>query len=112
MLLPGAIGAENEMRQASIANRVRNFDEAIQRTTRALDWTPLKWQAYFSRALAKVGAKRPPADALDDFQRARFLEPNVYEVPFQEGIAWLPTQPSLRVHGMAGSAAARRSATE
>jgi hypothetical protein len=95
MPLPGAIGAEIEMRQASIANRGRNFDETIQRTTRALEWTPLKWQVYFSRALGKVGARRPPADALDDFRRARFLEPNAYEVPFEEGSAWLASQPAL-----------------
>ncbi|MEY2559573.1 MAG: hypothetical protein QOE34_2998, partial [Verrucomicrobiota bacterium] len=95
MPLPGAIGAEIEMRQASIANRGRNFEETIQRTTRALEWTPLKWQVYFSRALGKVGARRPPADALDDFRRARFLEPNAYEVPFEEGSAWLASQPAL-----------------
>jgi hypothetical protein len=97
MLLPGAIGAENEMRQASIANRGRNFGEAIQRTTRALDWAPLKWQLYFSRALGKVGAKQPPFDALDDFRRARFLEPNAYEVPFEEGSVWLASEPALAI---------------
>lgn len=83
------------MRQATIANRNRNFAETIQRTTRALDWTPLKWQVYFSRALGKSGAKRPPAEALDDFRRARFLEPNAYEVPFEEGSAWLASEPAL-----------------
>ena len=95
MPLPGAIGAENEMRKAAAAAQGRNFDETIQRTTRALGWAPLTWQLYFSRALAKIGLKRPPADALDDFRRARFLEPNAYQVPFQEGVAWLPTQPPL-----------------
>jgi hypothetical protein len=97
MLLPGGIGAEIEMRQASSANRGRNFDETIQRTTRALDWTPLKWQLYFSRALGKLGAKHPPSDALDDFRRARFLEPNAYEVPYEEGSAWLTSQPALAI---------------
>jgi hypothetical protein len=95
MLLPGAIGAEVDMRQASIANRNRNFAETIQRTTRALEWTPLKWQLYFSRALGKIGAKRPSSEALDDFRRARFLEPNAYEVPFEEGSAWLTSEPAL-----------------
>lgn len=93
--LPGGVGVENEMRKAAAANRGLNFGENIERTTRALEWAPLKWQLYFSRALGKVGAKRPSSDALDDFRRARFLEPNVYEVPYQEGIAWLPTEPSL-----------------
>jgi O-antigen ligase len=97
MLLPGAIGAENEMRQASAASQGRNFGETIQRTTRALDWAPLKWQLYFSRALGKVGAKQPPSDALDDFRRARFLEPNAYEVPFEEGSVWLASEPALAI---------------
>jgi tetratricopeptide (TPR) repeat protein len=93
--LPGAVGVENELRGAAAASSGRNFDETIERTTRALTWAPLKWQLYFSRALGKVGAKRPPADALDDFRRARFLEPNAYQVPFQEGVAWLGSQPVL-----------------
>ena len=97
MLLPGAVGAENEMRQASSASQGRNFNETIQRATHALEWAPLKWQLYFSRAVGKVGAKRPAADALDDFRRARFLEPNAHEVPYQEGIVWLTREPSLAI---------------
>ena len=97
MPLPGAVGAENEMHKASTASQGRNFSETIERTTRALEWAPLKWQIYFSRALGKVGAKRPPADALDDFQRARFLEPNAYEVPFEEGSVWLTKEPVLAI---------------
>jgi len=95
MALPGGVGAENEIRKASAASQGRNFNETIQRTTRALEWAPLKWQLYFSRAVGKVGAKQPPAEALDDFRRARFLEPNVYEVPYQEGVVWLARDSAL-----------------
>jgi len=97
ILLPGAIGVDNEMRQAAIALRGRNFPETISRTTRALEWAPLKWQLYFSRALGKAGARQPASHALDDFRRARFLEPNAYEVPFEEGSAWLGSQPALAI---------------
>ncbi|MEY2577301.1 MAG: hypothetical protein QOI49_125, partial [Verrucomicrobiota bacterium] len=94
--LPGAVGVENEMRLATAANQGRNFAETIQRTTRALDWAPLRWQLYFLRAIGKVGARLPVNDAADDFRRARFLEPNVYEVPFQEGNVWIgANQPTL-----------------
>ena len=94
--LPGAVGVENEMSLATAANRGRNFTETIQRTTRALDWAPLRWQIYFLRALGKVGARISPSDAVEDFRRARFLEPNVYEVPFEEGNAWVAaSQPAL-----------------
>lgn len=93
--LPGAVGVENELRLATAANRGRNFDETIQRTNRALGWAPLRWQLYFLRALGEVGARVTPK-AVDDFRRARFLEPNVYEVPFEEGNAWVgANQPAL-----------------
>ena len=95
--LPGGVGVENELALASAANRRRNFSETIERTTRALDWAPVKWQPYFLRAIAKVGAKHPPADALADFRRARFLEPNVYEIPYEEGIVWLTSEPNLAI---------------
>jgi hypothetical protein len=94
--LPGGVGVINEMRLATSANQGRNFQETLQRTTRALSWAPLRWQLYFLRALGKVGARTPTADAADDFRRARFLEPNVYEVPFQEGLVWVSVnQPAL-----------------
>ncbi|MFN2508048.1 MAG: O-antigen ligase family protein [Chthoniobacterales bacterium] len=95
--LPGALGADTERRLAAAANVGRLSEETIRRATRGLEWAPLDWQLYFLRALGKVGANRPPGDALDDFRRARFLEPNSFEVPYQEGVAWLPKQPLLAV---------------
>ena len=97
MPLPGAIGAEIEMRKASGASQGRNFPETIERTTQALRWAPLKWQIYFLRAIGKVGARQPFSDALDDFRRARFLEPNGYEVPYEEGVVWLDRSPALAI---------------
>ena len=88
MALPGGIGVANEMRLATAANVGRNYEETIARTTRALEWAPLDWQLYFLRALGKGGARLPAIEALDDFRRARFLEPNSFEVPYQEGLAW------------------------
>ncbi len=95
--LPGAVGVEVEMRKASAANQARDFNDAMARTTRALEWAPLKWQLYFSRAIGRVGGRRPRGEAEADFRRARFLEPNAYEVPYQEGIVWLARDPTLTV---------------
>src|SRR5438132_3054805 len=36
-------------------------------------------------------------NAVDDFRRARFLEPIAYEVALAEGNAWLPYRPILAV---------------
>jgi O-antigen ligase len=91
-LIPGSIGVANAKKLANIANRGRNFSETIDLTSRALTWAPLDWQLYFQRALGEVGA-RQPAKALDDFRRARFLEPNAYEVPLAEGNLWLSSNP-------------------
>jgi O-antigen ligase len=94
LALPGSVGAENNRTRATIANRGRNFPEAMSQATRALAWTPLDWQLYFVRAIAAVN-ERLPQQALDDFRRARFLEPNAYEVAFEEGGVWLTYQPKL-----------------
>jgi len=110
MALPGGIGVENEMRKAAAARQGRNFAEVIQRANRALEWAPLKWQLYFGRALAKVEAKRPPIDGLEDFRRARFLEPNAHEVPYQEGVEWLFVEPDLAI--AAWQESLRRAGTE
>ncbi len=91
-LLPGSVGVANAKKLAGIGNRGRNFTETIALTTQALQWAPLDWQLYFSRALGEVGARQPAA-ALDDFRRARFLEPNAYEVPLAEGNLWLTSHP-------------------
>lgn len=95
MGLPGGIGVEKEKQLAAATNVGRNYNETIVRTTRALQWAPLDWQLYFLRALGKIGAQRPLAEALDDFRRARFLEPNSFEVPYQEGLVWVTREPLL-----------------
>ncbi len=93
-LLPGSVGVTSVKQLSAVANREHDFIQAISLTSRAFTWAPLDWQLYFVRALAEVGA-RQPVQALDDFRRARFLEPNSYDVPLAEGNAWLSSQPSL-----------------
>jgi O-antigen ligase/tetratricopeptide (TPR) repeat protein len=93
-LLPGSVGVSNIKELAPVAIRGRNFPEAIALTNLGLHWAPLDWQLYFSRALAELAAKKPEL-AVDDFRRARFLEPNSFEVPLAEGTAWLSSNPTF-----------------
>ena len=93
--LPGGVGADQARAAAAGANQKKDFAATIAHVDRGLKWAPLDWQLYFLRALGKVGEGRMPADALEDFRRARFLEPNSFEVPYQEGMAWLTRQPLL-----------------
>ena len=96
--LPGSVGADVERRLATAANVGRQHQATIQHANRGLTWAPLDWRLYFLRALGKVGANRPPAEALEDFRRARFLEPNSFEVSYQEGLAWITRQPLLALN--------------
>jgi tetratricopeptide (TPR) repeat protein len=93
-LLPGGVGVTVVKSLSPIALQNHDFNEAVSLTTRALEWAPLDWQLYFSRALGEV-AQKQPANALADFRRARFLEPGSFEIPFAEGSAWLSSQPVL-----------------
>jgi O-antigen ligase len=94
-VLPGSVGVANAKQLAAVASRGFNFNETINLTTRALEWAPLDWELYFLRATAEVAQRLPPQQALDDFRRARFLEPNSYALPLQEGFAWLHRRPEL-----------------
>jgi len=94
-MLPGAVGANNAKQLAIVASRGHNFAEAINLTTRALNWAPLDWELYYLRGAAEVAQREPEQKALDDFRRARFLEPNSALVPLQEGFVWLRSRPDL-----------------
>lgn len=95
-LLPGSLGVSAAKRLSVMADRNGNFSETIALTTCALRWAPLDWQLYLARAIAEVEL-RQTKNAVDDFRRARFLEPTGYEVPLAEGNAWLSYRPVLAV---------------
>ncbi len=95
--LPGTIGVENARQAVVVANRGHRFAEAIAQANQGLEWAPLDWKLYFLRAITRIGLRQPIALALDDFRRARFLEPNAYQLPFAEGEAWLGWQSTLAI---------------
>jgi O-antigen ligase len=95
-LLPGSVGVSSAKQLSAVADREGNFSEISALTTRALRWAPLDWQLYSARAIAEVELKQM-TNAVDDFRRARFLEPIAYEVTLTEGNAWLPYRPALAV---------------
>jgi hypothetical protein len=95
--LPGVVGVENALKTAIISTRGYRFAEAVAAIDRGLQWAPLDWRLYFLRAQARLGKRRPPAAAVADFRRARFLEPSAYQLPFEEGKMWLGWQPALAI---------------
>jgi len=95
-LLPGSVGVSSAKQLSAVADTELNFSETVALTTNALRWAPLDWELYLERAIAEVELKQTK-NAVDDFRRARFLEPIAYEVPLAEGNAWLPYDPVLAV---------------
>src|SRR5437667_471034 len=95
-LLPGSVGVSSAKQLSAVAETELNFSETIALTTNALGWAPLDWELYLERAIAEVELKQTK-NAVDDFRRARLLEPLAYEVPLAEGNAWLPYDPVLAV---------------
>jgi O-antigen ligase len=92
---PGAVGVRNAKQLAAIASRGRNFTEAINLCTQAVDWASLDWELYYLRATAEIAQDLPPQLAREDFRRARFLEPTSYSVPLEEGFVWLRRRPEF-----------------
>ncbi len=60
------------------------------------DWlalNPFDWRAYFQRAELILSGGGDQEEAAADFARARFVEPILGVVSYEEGIAWLPINP-------------------
>jgi tetratricopeptide (TPR) repeat protein len=77
------------------AQETGQYDSTVRLATAALRFAPLNWELYFYRALGRLYAAGEIDGAIRDFRRARWLEPNLVEVPFQEGLTWLAWQPPL-----------------
>ena len=71
--------------------------EALQACNRALHFTPLDWSLYFQRGFLKLQLRKPSADALDDFNRARALEPKNINLCQEEAAFWLKFEPSMAI---------------
>lgn len=79
-LLPGSVGVASAKQRANFARHGRNFHEAVDLTTTALEWAPLDWELYYLRANAQI-AQNLPRKAVEDLRRARFLHPNAAPQP-------------------------------
>jgi tetratricopeptide (TPR) repeat protein len=80
--------------RAETLSRAGRFAEAAQLASRAIERAPLDWRPYFTRAGALACSGKMIA-AVEDFRRARFLEPHFVKVPLDEGRFWLRLQPQL-----------------
>ena len=86
--------------------RIARYQEQVQSHASAIDYMtarsvtnkwlalyPLDWRAYFQRAELILSNGGDQEAAATDFKRARFVEPILGVVSYEEGIAWLPINP-------------------
>jgi len=76
---------------------VADFKHAKSVTDDWLAHWPLDWRAYFRRAQLTLSDTGDRAQAAADFRRARFVEPILGVVSFEEGIVWLPYDPARAI---------------
>ena len=93
--VPTSARAASLRKEVQVALAKGVFDQAILLSDQGLRWAPLDWQWYFQRAVAELFARPSVEPAMVDFTRARFLEPNVAEVPFAESKVWLARAPGM-----------------
>ncbi|HEX4085455.1 MAG TPA: O-antigen ligase family protein [Chthoniobacteraceae bacterium] len=64
--------------------------------SKLLAWAPLDWTLYTDRA-RREGLHGKILEALSDFRRANFLEPDYAWLPFDEGCYWMKIAPRLAI---------------
>lgn len=64
---------------------------------KAIEWEPMAWDGYFIRACLRLQLGQSSEIALQDFARARFLEPNSSNLCMLEATFWLNHDPSYAV---------------
>jgi O-antigen ligase len=74
--------------QSSLAEG--DLEAGVSAARKWLDWRPMDWEAHFQYGRLLLAGRGEFGDPELDFQRARFAEPNFWEVTYQEGLAWLP----------------------
>lgn len=65
------------------------YAKAREATNRWLSLKPMEWQAYFRRAQLTLSDSGNRTEAAADFRRARFVEPILGDVSYEEGRVWL-----------------------
>ncbi|MBI2926902.1 MAG: O-antigen ligase family protein [Verrucomicrobia bacterium] len=96
-LFPNSASLDRVRRNLVRAQGTRNFDFTIHLANQGLRFAPLDWELYFYRGLAQAFIAQDGEAVLLDFSRARFLEPNLAQIPFEEGVVWLTREPRLTV---------------
>jgi hypothetical protein len=101
VVLPGEQGIVQLQEGAVNVGNSRDYADVASDIGQALKWAPLSWNLYFTRGAARLYAGENMELAAADFRRARYLEPFLGSLPFDEARVWLSTGHSaLAVHAL------------
>ena len=92
---PLASGALWHHQRALEAAKLGRPRQAMTEINQAIAMTPMEYRWYFLRAQLHLVMGGEPAVAMEDFGRARALEPHLALIGIEEGAYWLRFEPSL-----------------
>ena len=75
VLAPGEVGVARLTALAFAEGRAGDYPDAERAIGQALAWAPLDWELYFTRATVRLYGRHDTPGALEDFRRARYLQP-------------------------------------
>lgn len=75
----------------------KNINQVNKHADSVLSKVPMLWQTYFERANARLFFGNDLSGAQKDFRRARYFEPVMADIPFNEGVVWIPYYPEYAV---------------
>lgn len=81
-----------EKHETKIRESVESLDY-VSAMTSANKWVsqrPFDWRGYFQRATLTLAQSGNKSRAAEDFRRARFVEPDLGLVAYEEGLVWMP----------------------
>lgn len=67
-----------------------DYENGLRALDDWLKWEPLDWRVHFQKGMLTLLDTGERGKAAGDFRRARFLEPILGVVTFEEGFVWLP----------------------
>jgi O-antigen ligase/Flp pilus assembly protein TadD len=93
--VPGALG--NQARKAEIERLIGDgrYQEALERLGQLIHREPLNWSLHYQRGLLRLQLRQPASHALEDFTRARTLEPHHFDLRQHEAEVWLRHEPAF-----------------
>lgn len=76
--------------RAAESRSLHDLERASQAVDAVIALQPLQWRGYFQRAQIALSRGGDRFEVEQDFRRARFVEPNLEMIAYEEGLVWLP----------------------